>query len=118
MKMHTQTRALDVFGTYFFFALSARTPSFCMFLAALSLMAFLALVAFDAWPGGVLIVCAGVGVVMGLQFLVWGAMWVGRGARGVGRGVGKVGRGVAGAVAVGRGQGSGRGSGSGEKAAC
>ncbi|KAF9460603.1 hypothetical protein BDZ94DRAFT_1299794 [Collybia nuda] len=99
-----RTRALDVFNSYFFFALSARTPSLCMFTAALSLMAFLALVAFDAWPGGALVVCGLVGAVMGLQFLVWGAVWLGRGVRGGVRGVGRGVRGVVGAVGVGRGR--------------
>ncbi|EDR13445.1 uncharacterized protein LACBIDRAFT_323094 [Laccaria bicolor S238N-H82] len=63
-------RARDVYGSYFFFSLSARVPGLCMFTSALSLMLFLELVAFDAWPEG---------VVMSLQFLVYGAHWcVGR----------------------------------------
>ncbi|EDR07297.1 uncharacterized protein LACBIDRAFT_328163 [Laccaria bicolor S238N-H82] len=43
-------RARDVYGSYFFFSLSARVPGLCMFTSALSLMLFLELVAFDAWP--------------------------------------------------------------------
>lgn len=38
-------------------------------------MGFLGLVAFDAWPHGVIAVSFLVGVVMSLQFLVFGAHW-------------------------------------------
>ena len=38
-------------------------------------MGFLGLVAFDAWPQGVIAVSFLVGVVMSLQFLVFGAHW-------------------------------------------
>ena len=48
-----------------------------MFISAFSLMGFLALVAFNAWPEGVIVVCFLVGVVMSLQFLVFGAHWCG-----------------------------------------
>ena len=46
-----------------------------MFISAFCLMSFLAIVAFDAWPHGVIAVCFLVGVVMSLQFLVYGAHW-------------------------------------------
>ena len=46
-----------------------------MFISAFCLMSFLALVAFDAWPHGVIAVSFLVGVVMSLQFLVFGAHW-------------------------------------------
>ncbi|EDQ98372.1 uncharacterized protein LACBIDRAFT_336018 [Laccaria bicolor S238N-H82] len=71
-------RARDVYGSYFFFSLSARVPGLCMFISALSLMLFLELVAFDAWPESVITICSMVGVVMSLQFWfmarigVWG----------------------------------------------
>ncbi|TFK35298.1 hypothetical protein BDQ12DRAFT_688289 [Crucibulum laeve] len=65
-------RALDVYNSYFFFSLSARVPALCMFISALSLMGFLGLVAYDAFPQGVIVVCFLVGVVMSLQFLVYG----------------------------------------------
>ena len=38
-------------------------------------MAFLGIVAFDAWPSGVIAVSFLIGVVMSLQFLVFGAHW-------------------------------------------
>ncbi|KAJ7577011.1 hypothetical protein C8J56DRAFT_972115 [Mycena floridula] len=71
------TRAKDVYGTYFFFALSARVPSICMFISAVSLMGFLALVAFQAWPMGVLVICFFIGLLMTLQFLVFGVHFIG-----------------------------------------
>ncbi|KAF8163851.1 hypothetical protein B0H34DRAFT_341343 [Crassisporium funariophilum] len=93
-----QYRAKDVYDSYFFFALSARVPALCMFISALSLMGFLGLVAFEAWPQGVIVVCFVVGVVMSLQFLVFGAHWcaerVVKGGRAGGRGIVRVVRGV------------------------
>jgi len=69
-----------------------------MFISSLSLMTFLAVVAFEAWPQGVLFVCFVVGVIMTLQFLVYGVHWVGtrvaEGGRKGGRGVALVVRGV------------------------
>jgi hypothetical protein len=82
-----KTRALDVSGSYSSFALSARVPSICMFLSALSLMCFLALVAFDAWPEGVLVVSFFIGVIMSLQILVFGARLTARGVVRCGNGV-------------------------------
>jgi len=85
------TRARDVYGSYFFFSISARVPALCMFVSAVSLMGFLGLVAFGAWPEGVIVVCFLVGVVMSLQFLVFGVHWcaslVAQGGRAGTRGV-------------------------------
>ncbi|KNZ71289.1 hypothetical protein J132_00070, partial [Termitomyces sp. J132] len=71
-----KTRALDIYSSYFFFSVSSRVPAICLFFSALTLMAFMALVAFEVWPTGVLVVCFGVGIMMTLQFLVFGAHWV------------------------------------------
>lgn len=38
-------------------------------------MSFLGLVAFEAWPSGVLVVSFFIGVIMSMQFLVFGAHW-------------------------------------------
>jgi hypothetical protein len=46
-----------------------------MLISALALMAFLGLVAFEVWPQGVVVVCFFVGLIMSLQFLVYGAHW-------------------------------------------
>lgn len=66
------TRALDVYGSYLFFSISARVPTICTFLSAISLTSFLALVAFSTWPEAVLVLCVFVGIVMSLQYLVYG----------------------------------------------
>ncbi|KJA17960.1 hypothetical protein HYPSUDRAFT_70328 [Hypholoma sublateritium FD-334 SS-4] len=76
-------RSRDVFSTderasYFFFALSARVPAFCMFMSACALTACLALIAFATFPGGVLVLSFVVGVLMSLQFIVFGMSWLGR----------------------------------------
>ncbi|KAF8066531.1 hypothetical protein FPV67DRAFT_1417668 [Lyophyllum atratum] len=68
-------RARDVYQSYFFFALSARVPVICLFASALALMVFMGLVAFQVWPMGVLVTCFFIGIIMTLQFLVFGAHW-------------------------------------------
>lgn len=83
------TRARDVYGTYLFFSISARVPMICTFIAAVSLMGFLSLVAFATWPEAVLVLCFVVGILMSLQFLVYGvhlaAKTVANGGRAGGR---------------------------------
>jgi len=79
-------RAEDILSTvetpsYFFFALSARVPSLLMLTSAISLMIFLAIVAWSAWPTAVIVGCFLVGLLMGLQFLVFGALWIVKTAR-------------------------------------
>ncbi|TFK72754.1 hypothetical protein BDN72DRAFT_792046 [Pluteus cervinus] len=68
-------RAKDVFDSYFFFSISSRVPAFCMFASSVALMLFLGMVAFDVWPQGVLVTCFLVGLVMTMQFLVYGVHW-------------------------------------------
>ncbi|KAH6914864.1 hypothetical protein BKA70DRAFT_557266 [Coprinopsis sp. MPI-PUGE-AT-0042] len=89
-----RTRALDVYGTYIFFSISARVPTLCMVASALSLMGFLGLVAFELWPRGVVVVSFMVGVILSLQFLVYGCHQVGRGVVGGSRSLAKVSKGV------------------------
>ncbi|KAJ8076331.1 hypothetical protein PM082_000752 [Marasmius tenuissimus] len=85
------SRALDINKTYVSFALTSRIPACLMFFSALTLMGFLSVVAYDAAPFIVWIVCSGVVVGMGGQFVVWGIVRAVRGifwgVRGVGRGV-------------------------------
>ncbi|KAF8880094.1 hypothetical protein CPB84DRAFT_1851933 [Gymnopilus junonius] len=85
------SRSRDLYSSHFFFSLSSRTPTFCTFLSALSLMAFLGIVAYDAWPSAVLMLSFLVGIIMSLQFLVYGIHWcakkVAAGGRAGGRGV-------------------------------
>lgn len=80
---NTQRRALDIYDSYFFFSLSARLPVLCMVISTLALTTFLALVAYDAWPKGVLVTFFMWGMVMTLQFLVYGVHWVAKGVVGV-----------------------------------
>jgi len=68
-------RTKDLFDSYFFFCLSARIPSLCMLLSGFSLMLFLGLVAYNAWPQAVLVLSFIIGFMMTLQFLVFGAYW-------------------------------------------
>ncbi|KAG6915177.1 hypothetical protein DXG01_012861, partial [Tephrocybe rancida] len=73
-------RAQDVYSSFFFFALSARMPALCIVISSFSLMVFMALIAFEVWPVGMLMMCFGMGLVMTLQFLVYGVhmctLWV------------------------------------------
>ena len=46
-----------------------------MLLSAVSLMLFLGLVAYGAWPQAVLVISFLVGFIMTLQFLVYGIHW-------------------------------------------
>jgi len=86
VDLHTfVTRAEDILSTdtpsFFFFALSARLPSLLTLTSTMSLMLFLALIAFSAWPMAVIIGCFLVGLLMGLQFLVFAVMWVAKSVR-------------------------------------
>ncbi|KAF7376510.1 hypothetical protein MSAN_00067000 [Mycena sanguinolenta] len=79
-------RAEDVLSTpdtpcYFFFALTSRIPSLLMLASAISLMVFMAIVAFSAWPTAVIVGCFLVGLLMGLQFLVFTIVWVAKSVR-------------------------------------
>ncbi|KAJ7105401.1 hypothetical protein C8R43DRAFT_1046743 [Mycena crocata] len=74
-------RAKDILSTeaipsYFFFAVSARIPSLLMLTSAISLMLFLAIVSFNAWPVAVIVGCFVVGVLLGLQWLVFCILWI------------------------------------------
>ncbi|KIL71154.1 hypothetical protein M378DRAFT_154629 [Amanita muscaria Koide BX008] len=68
-------RAKDLFDSYFFFCLSARVPALCMVISGVSLMLFLGLVAYEAWPQAVLVISFFIGLMMTLQFLAFTAHW-------------------------------------------
>jgi len=82
--------ALDVYRSYFFFCLSAKVPALCLAVSSISLMMFLLSVSYNAWPAAVLVMCFFAGVLLSLQYIVFGAEWVGRrvlgGMRAVARG--------------------------------
>ncbi|KAI0347642.1 hypothetical protein BDW22DRAFT_1349674 [Trametopsis cervina] len=65
--------------TYFYFCLICRLPTFCLFVATCALMVFLLVVAWGAWPGAVLVMCFGAGIVLTIQYLVYGVRMLGEG---------------------------------------
>ncbi|EIW63722.1 uncharacterized protein TRAVEDRAFT_41151 [Trametes versicolor FP-101664 SS1] len=67
-----QRLAKDVYGSYFFFCLTCRLPTMCMFVSTLALMLFLLGVAWTAWPTAVLVMSFVAGVLLSSQFLVFG----------------------------------------------
>jgi hypothetical protein len=82
-----QTLAVDIYGSYFFFALSSRLPLIALIISVLALVGFLGAVAWVAWPTAVLVMCGIAGVLVGLQFIVYGfhcvascLVWILRGA--------------------------------------
>lgn len=85
-----QKMALDVYGKYLFFCISARIPALCMFTSALALMIFLLSVAWTAWPTAVLVMSFITGLLVSLQFIVYSVhcvvVFVAEGARTIRRG--------------------------------
>jgi hypothetical protein len=67
-----QKHARDIYGKYLFFCISSRLPAVCMFISACALMAFLIAVAWSAWPKAVLVMCFMSGILVGLQFIIYG----------------------------------------------
>ncbi|KAG7439947.1 uncharacterized protein BT62DRAFT_650394 [Guyanagaster necrorhizus] len=84
---HTSTltqRSLDLFGTYFFFSVSARIPMLCLLISSVCLLAFLGITVYVVSSEIVLVVAIFVGVGMTAQVWVFAAYWC---ARRVGRGL-------------------------------
>ncbi|KAH9988208.1 hypothetical protein BJV77DRAFT_1022843 [Russula vinacea] len=69
-KFHTL--AVDIYGSYFFFSLSSRLPLVALIISVLALVGFLCAVAWTAWPTAVLVMCLITGVLVSLQFIVYG----------------------------------------------
>jgi len=67
-----QTLAVDIYGSYFFFSLSSRIPLLALFIAILALVGFLGAIAWTAWPTAVLVMCVLTGMLVSLQFIVFG----------------------------------------------
>jgi hypothetical protein len=63
---------MDIYGSYFFFALSSRLPLVALFISVLALVGFLCAIAWTAWPAAVLVMCVLTGVLVSLQFIVYG----------------------------------------------
>ncbi|KAF8444996.1 hypothetical protein L210DRAFT_3531682 [Boletus edulis BED1] len=86
-----QKMALDVYGKYLFFCVSARIPALCMFTSACALMTFMLSVAWTAWPSAVLFMSFIAGVLISLQFIVYGlhciVVFIAEVARSIRRGI-------------------------------
>jgi len=67
-----QTLAVDLYGSYFFFSLSSRLPLVALIISVLGLVGFLGAIAWVAWPAAVLVMCVITGVLVSLQFIVYG----------------------------------------------
>ena len=63
---------MDIYGSYFFFALSSRLPLIALIISVLALVGFLVAVAWVAWPAAVLVMCGITGLLVSLQFIVFG----------------------------------------------
>ncbi|KAI0749014.1 hypothetical protein BC629DRAFT_1598971 [Irpex lacteus] len=63
----------DADPTYFYFSIVCRLPAMCLFVSSCALMLFLLAVAWDAWPTAVLVMCFLAGILLTLQYLVFGA---------------------------------------------
>ena len=72
LVLRTQTLAMDIYGSYFFFALSSRLPLVALFVSVLALVGSLCAIAWTAWPAAVLVMCVLTGVLVSLQFIVYG----------------------------------------------
>ncbi|KAH9009384.1 hypothetical protein EDB85DRAFT_2162814 [Lactarius pseudohatsudake] len=70
-----QTLAVDLYSSYFFFALSSRLPlvALSVAVAVLALVFFFGAIAWTAWPAAVLVMCVLAGVLISLQFIVYGS---------------------------------------------
>ncbi|KAI9510782.1 hypothetical protein F5148DRAFT_1176423 [Russula earlei] len=67
-----QTLATDIYSSYFFFSISSRLPLVALLVAVLALVGFLGAITWTAWPAAVLVVCVLTGVLISLQFIVYG----------------------------------------------
>ncbi|KAH8997160.1 hypothetical protein EDB86DRAFT_3076752 [Lactarius hatsudake] len=67
-----QTLAVDLYGPYSF-ALSSRLPLIALFVVVVTLVVFLGAIAWTAWIAAVLVMCVLVGVLVSLQFIVYGS---------------------------------------------
>ncbi|KAI9442943.1 hypothetical protein H4582DRAFT_2072008 [Lactarius indigo] len=79
---------VDLYGSYFFSVLFSRLPLVALFVAFLALAIFLGAITWTAWPAAVLVMCVLAGLLVSLQFIVYGChhlalglAWVVGGAR-------------------------------------
>jgi len=85
-----KVQALDTFGTYFFFCLCCRLPIFFMLISSIALLAFMFFVSFRVWPQAVLIISFLAGILVTLQYLLFGAHRIALGIRWVFKKIGAI----------------------------
>jgi len=68
-----QVQVRDTFDSYFFFCLCCRLPTFFMLISSIALLAFMFFVSFHVWPQAVLVVSFMAGMLVTLQYLLFGA---------------------------------------------
>jgi hypothetical protein len=71
-RLH-KVQARDTFGSYFFFCLCCRLPTFFMLISSIALLAFMFFVSFQVWPQAVLVISFLAGILVTLQYLLFGA---------------------------------------------
>jgi len=76
-----KVQALDTFDTYFFFCLCCRLPTFSMLISSIALLAFMFFVSFQVWPQAVLVISFLAGILVTLQYLLFGAHRIALGIR-------------------------------------
>jgi len=64
-------RSRDLYGSYVFFSLSSRMPTFCALISSMSLMASLGIIAYDGGSKCVVVIGVVVVLIMTLQFIVY-----------------------------------------------
>lgn len=77
-----------MFGTYFFFCLCCRLPSFLILLSTIFLLAFVTIISYNVWPQAVLAVSFFAGLLLTMQYLLFGAKQLFNGIRWVFKKVG------------------------------
>ncbi|KAH9008370.1 hypothetical protein EDB85DRAFT_1818363, partial [Lactarius pseudohatsudake] len=68
-----QILTVDLYGSYFFFALSSCLPLVALFVAVLALVVSLGPIAWTVWPAAMLVMCVLASVLVSLQFIVYGS---------------------------------------------
>jgi len=76
-----QVQARDMFGTYFFFCLSCRLSSFLILISTIFLLAYVTIISYNVWPQAVLVVSFFAGLLLTLQYLLFGAKQLFNGIR-------------------------------------
>jgi len=85
-----RVQARDTFRTYFFFCLCCRLPTFFMLISSIALLAFMFFVSYNVWPQAVLVISFLAGVLITLQYLLFGAHRIVLGIRWVLKRIGAV----------------------------